>query len=93
MDDHVGTKFTLWDGDIHGTNLEVVKNKLLTQKWYGGEWEEPSTVTFTLKPSNKYTVIELIHKNVPEEEHDNISKGWKTYYLGPLKKLLENSPA
>ena len=89
MDDKVGTKFSLWGGDIHGTNIEVNKTKKLVQEWIGGDWEKPSLVTFTLTKKGNATEISLLHKNVPDGEVKDISEGWKTYYLGPLKELLE----
>jgi len=98
MDDKVGTKFKLWGGDIHGTNTKVVKNKVLEQDWYGGDWPQPSKVTFTLSEESgplrsrsearKIKVV-LVHENVPDEEAGNIDEGWKDYYLGPLKDYLE----
>ncbi|MDP2632185.1 MAG: SRPBCC domain-containing protein [Candidatus Curtissbacteria bacterium] len=89
MNDKVGTKFTLWGGDIHGKNIKVVKNKELVQDWFGGEWEKPSMVTFTLLEKGDKTEINLLHEDVPDEEVKDIDEGWKIYYLGPLKKLLE----
>jgi activator of HSP90 ATPase len=89
MDENVGTKFTLWGGDIYGKNIKVVQNKELVQEWFGGKWEKPSKVTFTLKDKGNNTVIDLLHEDVPDEEAKDIAEGWKIYYLGPLKKLLE----
>ena len=89
MDDKVGTKFELWGGDIHGKNTRVVKNKILEQDWYGGDWPQPSKVTFLLSEENGKTKLDLIHENVPDEEAKNIDEGWKDYYLGPLKDYLE----
>lgn len=89
MNEKVGTKFTLWGGDIYGKNMKVVQNKELVQQWFGGKWEKPSTVTFTLKESSDKTEIDLLHVDVPDEEVKDIAEGWKIYYLGPLKKLLE----
>ena len=90
MDADEGTKFSLWGGDIHGTNIEVEKFKKLVQEWYGGEWEEPSIVTFKLQKLGNSTKLELLHENVPDEEYEDIDQGWKDYYLGPLKKYLES---
>ena len=89
MDDRAGAKFELWGGDIHGTNTEVVKEQKLVQDWFGGNWPEPSRVTFTLKEENGETTVTLIHENVPEEELDDFKQGWKDYYLGAIKELLE----
>lgn len=89
MDDKVGTKFTLWGGDIYGKNIKVTPNKELIQEWFGGKWEKPSKVIFTLKAKGGKTEINLLHEDVPDEEAKDISEGWKKYYLGPLKELLE----
>lgn len=89
MDSAVGTKFTLWGGDIHGKNIKVVKNKALVQDWSSGDWEKPSKVTFTLTPQDDGVKVDLLHEDVPDREADEITDGWKQYYLGPLKDLLE----
>ena len=89
MDEAVGRKFSLWGGDIYGTNIEVVRFKKLVQEWYEGEWKEPSIVTFKLEKKGSSTILELLHENVPDEEYENIENGWKDYYLEPLKKYVE----
>ncbi len=94
MKGEVGFEFSLWGGDIWGKNLEVVNlnngEKKLVQEWYGGEWEVPSIVTFKLNASNGYTEIILEHKGYPKEEKEDLAAGWNDYYLGAIKKLLEN---
>lgn len=89
MNDRVGTEFSLWGGDIYGKNIKVVDGKELIQEWFGGKWENPSKVTFTLKEKDGAIEIDLLHEGVPDKEAKDIYQGWKTYYLGPLKKLLE----
>lgn len=89
MTDKVGFEFKLWGGDIHGKNLEVEPSKKLVQDWVSGDWKNPSKVTFILNSEADKTVLELLHENVPDEEEKSIDQGWKDYYLGPLKKLLE----
>lgn len=89
MDDKVGTKFSLWGGDIYGKNIKVTKNKELVQEWFGGKWDKPSKVAFTLKENGDKTEVVLLQKDIPDEEAGDIDEGWKQYYLGPLKELLE----
>lgn len=89
MDGKVGTKFTLWGGDIHGKNTEVIPHKKLVQEWYGGNWDKPSTATFELQQEGDNVRIDFTHLNVPEGDFKNIEQGWKDYYLGPLKDFLE----
>lgn len=90
MDDQVGTKFSLWGGDIFGTNTKVEPFKTLEQDWYGGKWEKASKVIITLSEDNGCTKVDLIHQDYPENSKDDFADGWKTYYFGPLKDLVEN---
>lgn len=90
MSDKAGSKFSLWGGDIYGKNIEIITNKKIVQEWFGGKWKSPSIATFNLSSKNDMTIIDFIHENVPEEEFKDIEQGWKDYYLGPIKKYLEN---
>ncbi len=89
MDEKKGTKFELWGGDIHGKNIEVVPLKKLVQEWFGGSWDHPSIVTFTLTKEKDAIKIDLLHKDVPDNEAKDIDEGWKEYYLEPLREYLE----
>lgn len=90
MDDKVNTKFKLWGGEVFGKNIEVVKYKKLVQEWFSKDWKNPSIVTFTLKDLNGTTEVSLNHKDVPDEEIDDINSGWKDYYMNPLKEIVED---
>ncbi|MBI3485775.1 SRPBCC domain-containing protein [Candidatus Daviesbacteria bacterium] len=81
--------FKLWGGDIHGKNIQIIKNKKLVQEWFGGDWDRPSIVTFNLSRDKNGTKIELIQTNVPDSEVNDLENGWKRYYLGEIKKYLE----
>ena len=85
-----GGTFSLWGGDIHGTNTKVVPNDLLEQDWYSGQPESCYKVSFKLSEKDGNTTVELLHKNVPEEEFEDFSDGWQEYYFDPIKQLLEN---
>lgn len=84
-----GYVFSLWDGDISGINLDVIPNKKLVQEWFFGENEQPSIVTLTLKRDGNATCVMLSHTCIPEEVEEEIIEGWKKYYLGSLKDMLE----
>ena len=85
-----GFVFSLWEGDICGVNLEVKPNHLLVQEWFFGETEHPSVVRIELrKEGSGNTQVGLEHSNIPEEVYDEIVEGWKKYYLGSLKDMLE----
>ncbi|MBA3705710.1 MAG: SRPBCC domain-containing protein [Bacteroidetes bacterium] len=89
MGSEVGAAFSLWGGQMFGTNLEVVKNKKLVQEWCYDQWEKPSKVTFTIKTKGKKTIVDLLHEEVPEKSVNSISDGWDAYYLGAIKKMFE----
>jgi len=89
MDDQPGTEFSLWDGDITGINLEVIKDKKLVQEWYFGDQVEKSLVTIKLFENKKGTQVELIHTNIPDEDYENITEGWINYYFGAIKEFFE----
>lgn len=48
-------------------------------------------MTFALGEEGDKTKVELLHQDVPDSSAKAIENGWKEYYLGPLKTLLENS--
>ena len=55
MSEENGTEFSLWGGDIHGKNIEVIPNKKLVQDWKEDDWDNYSKVTFTLKEEGDKT--------------------------------------
>ena len=87
----VGTIFSLWGGDIHGTNTKVEVDKLLVQDWYSGDWAKPSEVTFALVKKGKQTEVTLTHMNIPDGEFGDIKSGWDSYYMGLLKQFVEQN--
>ncbi|HSH65231.1 MAG TPA: SRPBCC domain-containing protein [Bacteroidia bacterium] len=90
MSGEVGAKFSLWGGQMYGTNLEIIKNKKLVQEWCYDQWDAPSKVTFLLKDSGEGTVVELLHEEVPEKSLKNISEGWNVYYLGAIQEMFKD---
>lgn len=89
MDDKEGTEFSLWNGDITGKNLKVVKDKELVQEWYFDDLKEPSIVTIRLHADKKGCNVELRHTNIPEDAFENIDEGWREYYIGAIKRFFE----
>ncbi len=88
MSDKKG-RFSLWGGDVWGENLEADYQKRLVQHWFGGKWSQPSLVTFDLTEKDGVTTVVLTHKDIPDEEFNGIEQGWKEYYMGPIKDLVE----
>lgn len=90
MEPVAGGKFSLWGGDIYGVNIEVLPNRIV-QEWYGGDdWEQPSLVSLELFSAPGGTMIELDHRNIPDEHFEAIEEGWEKYYLGQVQGLFED---
>jgi activator of HSP90 ATPase len=89
MDEEPGTAFRLWGGEIRGKNIVVDRWEKLVQEWYGGDWDEPSIVTFALSEKNGNTSVVLTHTNIPDNEAESIERGWDEDYMFPLKDLAE----
>ena len=83
MDNEVGSKFSLFGGQIEGTNLEVIRNQKLVQRW-----PHQSKVTITLIDNGSGTTAELRHEDIPPEETEEFRQGWREYYFGPLQKMF-----
>ncbi len=91
MDAKEGTKFTLWSGEIYGTNLELVPNKKLVQEWLTKGSDKKTKVTISLKSKDGGTEVSLSHKNISDQKaYDDFADGWQKYFFGPMKKLLES---
>ena len=84
-----GTEFEMFEGDIAGKILELEPNKKVVQQWYFGEQEAPSIVTFKIHPDKGKISLELRHTNIPDDAYDEVTEGWKKYFLGRIKEFLE----
>lgn len=84
MSTEPGSEFSLWEGDITGRNIEFIPDHKVVQEWYFGDQEEKSIVTITIKPVKDESDVTVEHSNIPDEEYDNITEGWKEYYIGAI---------
>jgi activator of HSP90 ATPase len=82
--------FSLWGGEIHGSNRKIIKHKTLVQDWFDSDkWDAPSKVTVTFNAKGDQTVVSLLHENIPDASLEDIDEGWKKFYFGPMKDALE----
>ena len=86
----VGGAFTAGGGYITGTNIELVPDRRIVQTWHASDWPEGhlSTVIFQLRRVPAGTRLSFTHRNIPDEEAESISQGWKEYYWKPLKSFF-----
>lgn len=91
IQEKVGTRFKIYDGYITGTNLQLVKDKLIVQSWRGSNWQKQdldSTFILRFEQKGKDGIVHMVHANLPDEHALSIKKGWDTYYWIPWKNYF-----
>nr|GMD90546.1 activator of 90 kDa heat shock protein ATPase homolog [Ipomoea batatas] len=94
----VGGEFSIFDGSVSGTNLELQEGKLIVQKWRFGSWPDGihSTVRLSFdEPEPGVTMIKLIHTDVPEEDRygnetvvENTERGWRDIIFHKIRAVF-----
>ena len=87
----VGGKFTVYGGEIEGENLELEPDRKIVQSWRYSDWPAGvySKAAFSLAESKGKTRLSFTQTGVPDDKYEEIKQGWKDYYWGPMKGLLE----
>ena len=95
MSEEQGSKFSLWGGDIFGTNTKVISGELLEQDWYSDKtWTEPSKLIISLHSDGldgESTIVDLAQDNIPDNAAGDIEEGWSEYYFEPMREILEDN--
>ena len=92
----VGGKFSIWEGDITGTTLELdSKHHKIKQSWRYNykDWpiSKPSILTIQIVSDRRGgSRLRLRHTGVPEKYKEEIKQGWKEYYWTPMKAYFSN---
>ena len=93
FENKVGGKFSVWNGDLEGENLELVDGKKIVQKWRASDWPAGhySHLTIDLRPDGDGTKLSLTQLDVPDDKYDDISSGWYEYYWEPMEKFFKGA--
>ncbi|XAR68611.1 hypothetical protein NMG60_11003798 [Bertholletia excelsa] len=94
----VGGPFSIFDGSVTGTNLELQEGKLIVQKWRFGSWPDgiQSMVRLSFEePEPGVTVVKLTHTDVPEEDRygnatvvENTERGWRDLIFHKIRAVF-----
>ena len=94
----VGGEFSIFDGSVTGTNVELQEAKLIVQKWRFGSWPDGvhSLVKLVLEePEPGVTVVKLTHNDVPEEDRygnatvvENTERGWRDLIFQRIRAVF-----
>jgi len=85
MSEVPGSEFSLWEGDIEGMNIEFIRDRKVVQEWYFGEQPEKSIATVLIQPDGGNSQVTVEHTNIPDEDFQNISEGWREYIMGAIQ--------
>jgi activator of HSP90 ATPase len=87
----VGDKFSIYEGEIEGVNLELVPDRKIVQSWRYSDWPEGhySKATFLLEENKGAAKLTFTQTKVPEELYEDVAQGWRDYYWQPMKDMLE----
>ncbi|KAL2464740.1 Aha1 domain-containing protein [Forsythia ovata] len=94
----VGGEFSIFDGSVTGTNVELQEGKLIVQKWRFGSWPDGIVSTVQLsfdEPESGLTVVHLSHTDVPEEDRygnatvvENTERGWRDLIFHKIRAVF-----
>ncbi|KAK1302960.1 hypothetical protein QJS10_CPB12g01527 [Acorus calamus] len=94
----VGGEFSVFDGSIMGTNVELQEGKVIVQKWRFGSWPDGvySTVRLTFdEPESGVTIVKLTQTEVPEEDRygnstvvENTERGWRELIFHKIRAVF-----
>ncbi len=87
----VGGVFTAWNRMLRGRNLAIVRNKMIVQTWRSvnfkpGDADSILILEFSKAPGGGQ--VDLVHVNVPSQDHQGVTNGWPNYYWKPWKKYI-----
>ncbi|MEO6917858.1 MAG: SRPBCC domain-containing protein [Collimonas sp.] len=91
--DRAGDEFEAFDGALSGVMLQVAKPRLIVQTWRSPAFtdDDPDSVLFlSFHPQGEQGRIDLVHLDVPEQEYEDVKKGWREKYFEPWREFLAN---
>jgi uncharacterized protein YndB with AHSA1/START domain len=91
IDPVVGGKFSIYDGYITGSTLELEPYSRIVQAWRTTEFPEDapdSRLEITLESVAGGCRITIDHFNLPEDQVESYKSGWMEYYFDPLRRYF-----
>lgn len=90
IDRKVGGEFSVWDGYATGVTKELIPDKIIVQTWRASDWPDgvESIVKFEFTEENGKTKLDFTQTGIPEDQIDEITDGWESFYWRPMKEYL-----
>jgi len=89
-DAKAGVEFTLLDGSINGTYINVTPYTKISQTWRLKSWPAGhfSEVVMKITQTKEDTKLSLSQKGVPVKELEATRQGWMRYYFHAIKQTF-----
>ena len=87
----IGARFSAFGGALSGRTLAIELGTLIVQSWRSSEFKSTdpdSTLVLLFTPKGTHGRIDLIHLDVPDQDYDGVTKGWRKYYWTPWRRYL-----
>ena len=87
-----GSAFTAFGGQLEGRTLVVVPGKMVVQAWRSIGWKKTdadSILVLNFRKEGSGGRVDLAHVNVPEYDHQGVTKGWGKFYWKPWQAYLK----
>jgi len=90
IDSKAGGWFKLFDGQIEGRNVELIREKRIVQAWRPASWAAGiySIARFELVARGSATRVVFDHVGFTESQQEHLASGWTEHYWDPLHKYL-----
>lgn len=91
MSRKAGGAFTAFGGQLKGKNLLLAPNEMVVQSWRSAGWKNSdpdSILVMRLSKTKTGGRVDLVHVNVPENDHQGVTDGWEHYYWQPWREHL-----
>jgi uncharacterized protein YndB with AHSA1/START domain len=90
-DNNIGGSFTVMDGYIQGTNLELEPGRRIVQAWRTKDFPDgapDSRLEIELSSDGDGTRITLRHTELPDGQGSDYEEGWREHYFDPMRKYF-----
>ena len=86
----VGGSISMFGGDIHGCNVELIADQRLVQAWRSKNWPDGvySIVRFELTPDGNGTKLVFDQAGYPDGAEKMLKGGWHQMYWQPMNAML-----
>jgi activator of HSP90 ATPase len=91
-----GSRFDAFNGMLSGSTLVAIPGKLIVQRWRSMNFKPTdldSILILTFSQEGKQGRIDMVHVNVPVQDHKGATNGWKKYYWTPWRAYLKANRA